>query len=121
MPDVWFIAFSCLSLVCALVPAGFAVAKRPPHLAGLLALVLVELGLLTLLVASIVLAVTTPVKPQVSLPEFFIYLGVALLVPVLAAFWALVERVFWSNYVLAVGAFTVFVMVARMHIIWPAN
>lgn len=121
MPDLIFFTLSAVALVCAFVPAGFGVAKRQPHLVGLAALALVELGLLVLLVVSIVLAATSSIKPGVSLAEYFIYLAVAMLVPVLAVFWALVERVFWSNYVLAVGAFTVFVMVARMHVIWPAS
>ena len=119
MPDVVFYVLSVLAVVAALVAAGFGIAKSLPHLVGLAAVAAVELGLMVLLVTSIVLAVGGPINPRVSLAEFFIYLAVALLVPVLAVFWALVERVFWSNYVLAVGAFTVFVMVARMHILWP--
>ena len=118
MPDFFFLALSVLAAAAAILTAGFGVAKRLPHLIGLGALALVELGLLVQLVKSIVLATGT-VSARASVAEFFIYLVVALLVPLLAMFWALVERVFWSNYVLAVGAFTVFVMVARMHILWP--
>ena len=119
MPDVIYFVLSGVAIAAALLTAGFGIAKRLPQVVGLAALAVVELGLLVLLVTSIVLAATTTLLPQVSVAEFFVYLGVALLVPVLAIFWALVERVFWSNYVLAVGAFTVFVMLARMHILWP--
>ncbi len=120
MLDVWFFALIGIALAAALLAAGFGLAKRPPHVVGLGALLAVELSLIAQLVASIVFASTPGHNPQ-NLAEFFIYLVVALLVPALAVLWSLVERVFWSNYVLAIGAFTVFVMVARMHILWPAR
>ena len=119
MPDIFFFTLSILAVLVALLTAGFGAARRLPHLIGLGALALVELGLLVQLAASIVLANSAPVSPRANLAEFFVSLAVAILVPLLAVFWALVERVFWSNYVLAVGAFTVFVMVARMHVLWP--
>ena len=121
MPDSLYFTLSAVAIVAALITAGFGVAKRLPHIAGLVSLAAVELGLLVLLITSIVMAASSQVSQKVSLAEYFIYLAVALLVPVLAVFWALIERVFWSNYVLAVGAFTVFVMLARMHILWPSN
>jgi hypothetical protein len=43
---------------------------------------------------------------------------VALIVPLGAAFWALIERTRWSVFVLAVGSLTVSIMLARMHQIW---
>lgn len=119
MPEVFFLTLSILTVLAALLTAGFGVARRLPHLVGLGALALVELSLLFQLAASIVFANSGPDSARANLPEFFVYLAVAILVPLLAVFWALVERVFWSNYVLAVGAFTVFVMVARMHVLWP--
>ena len=120
MPDVLYFVFSTFAAAAALLTAGFGVARALPNLVGLAAVVLVELGLLTQLVTSIVLATGT-VSARANLPEFFVYLVVALLVPLLSIFWALAERVFWSNYVLAVGAFTVFVMLTRMHFLWPVN
>ena len=121
MSDFFFLLLSIVSVAAALLTAGFAVAKRLPNLAGLCALAAIELALLALLVASIVASLSGSVDPRANLAEYFVYLAVALLVPVLAAFWALIERIYWSNYVLAVGAFTVFVMVARMHLLWPTN
>ena len=120
MPDVFYFVSASLAIAAALLTAGFGIAKRLPHLVGLAALALVEATLVTQLVTSIVLAATTSVNPRASVAEYFVYLAVAILVPLLAVFWALVERVFWSNYVLAVGAFTVFVMLARMHVLWPS-
>ena len=121
MPDVFYFVGAVVAVAAALLTAGFGIAKRLPHPVGLGALALVEISLLAQLVTSIVLAVTTPINPRASVAEYFVYLAVAILVPLLAVFWALVERVFWSNYVLAVGAFTVFVMLARMHVLWPSH
>jgi hypothetical protein len=121
MPDILYLSLSSLAVLAALLTAGFGVARQLPHLIGLAALTLVELGLLVQLATSIVLANSALINSSANLAEFFIYLAVALLVPLLAVFWALLERVFWSNYVLAVGAFTVFVMLARMHVLWTNN
>ena len=81
MPDVLYFVFSTFAAAAALLTAGFGVARALPNLVGLAAVVLVELGLLTQLVTSIVLATGT-VSARANLPEFFVYLVVALLVPV---------------------------------------
>jgi hypothetical protein len=53
--------------------------------------------------------------------EFFAYLIVALLIPLGAAFWALIERTRWSTVVIGVGALTVAVMLVRMNQIWTGT
>jgi hypothetical protein len=50
--------------------------------------------------------------------EFFGYLIVAIMVPVGAAIWALVERSRWSTVIMGAGVLTVVVMLVRMHQIW---
>ena len=53
-----------------------------------------------------------------SLLEFWMYLISALLLPPLAAFWALIERNRWSNVILGVVCLAVAVMLWRMNEIW---
>lgn len=94
-----------------------SVARRKPSLVSLSVLGLVELGLIVQTVVSILL-VSAGERAKTDTVEFFGYLFVALLIPLGAGFWALVERTRWSTMVLAVAAGTVGVMVARMHQIW---
>lgn len=78
----------------------------------------VELGLLVQLVVSIVLVVQG--KHAVNdTAEFFAYLITALIIPLGAVFWALIDRKSkWSTVVLGVSALTIAVMLVRMHQIW---
>lgn len=92
-------------------------AKRKPSMISLGALGLVELLLLIQLVLSIVL-VAGGERAKTDTVEFFSYLVVALIVPIGAGFWALVERTRWSTMVLGVAGFTVAIMLARMEQIW---
>ena len=92
-------------------------ARRKPSLLSLSALGLVELLLLIQLIVSIVL-VAGGERAKTDTVEFFSYLVVALIVPIGAGFWALVERTRWSTMVLGVAGFTVAIMLARMEQIW---
>jgi hypothetical protein len=92
-------------------------AKRKPSMISIGALVLVELLLVIQFVVSIVL-VAGGARAKTDTVEFFSYLVVALIVPVGAGFWALVERTRWSTMVLGVAGFTVAIMLARMEQIW---
>jgi hypothetical protein len=74
-----------------------------------------------LLLGQVVLSLIAPAVGNVatgSLLEFWTYLISAVLLPPLAAFWALVERNRWSNVILGVVCLSVAVMVWRMHEIW---
>jgi hypothetical protein len=74
-----------------------------------------------LLLGQVVLSLIAPTVGNVatgSLLEFWTYLISAVLLPPLAAFWALVERNRWSNVILGVVCLSVAVMVWRMHEIW---
>lgn len=110
-----------LQLIVATTAGVLAVilglAKRKPSNLSLGALALVELGLIVQLAVSIVLVILGQ-RAQSDTVEFFAYLVVALMVPVGAAFWALIERSRWATVVLGVGALTVAVMLVRMQQLW---
>lgn len=92
-------------------------AKKKPSLVSIGALALVELLLLIQFILSVVL-VAGGERAKTDTVEFFSYLVVALIVPIGAGFWALVERTRWSTMVLGVAGFTVAIMLARMEQIW---
>ena len=84
------------------------------------ALALVEL----LLLGQLGIAIASPLlgnSPTGNIIEFYIYLIVAIILPLLAGFWALVERDRWSTAVLGVAALAIAVMVVRMNIIWTVQ
>jgi hypothetical protein len=77
-----------------------------------------------LLLGQLGIAIGSPFlgnSPTGSLVEFYIYLIVALILPLLAGFWALVERDRWSTVVLGVACLAIAVMVVRMNIIWTVQ
>lgn len=108
-------------LILATTAGLFAIAlglfKRKPSGLSIGALALVQLGLVVQLVVSISMAFLGE-RAKTDTVEFFAYLIVALMIPVAAAFWALIERTRWSTLVLGVGALTVAVMLVRMNQIW---
>jgi hypothetical protein len=82
--------------------------------------VLVEL----LLLGQLGVAIAQPFvgnQPTGSIVEFYIYVIVAILIPLLAGVWALVERDRWSTVVLGVACLAIAVMVVRMNIIWTGH
>ena len=84
------------------------------------AVALVEL----LLLGQLGIAIASPLlgnSPTGNIIEFYIYLIVAIILPLLAGFWALVERDRWSTVVLGVAALAIAVMVVRMNIIWTVQ
>ncbi len=81
---------------------------------------LVELLLLVQLVIAII-APLTGNSPTGSIVEFYVYLVAALIIPLLAGFWALVERDRWSTVILGVACLAIAVMVVRMDIIWSVQ
>ncbi len=111
------IAQVIVACVSGLLCVGVGLAGRRPNDVTLGALVVVEL----LLLAQLVIALIAPGlgnHPTGSVPEFYVYLISALLIPPLAVFWALIERTRWSTVVLGVAAFAIAVMVVRMEQIW---
>lgn len=90
---------------------------RKPSGLSILIIAAVELTLVVQLVSSIVLAIQGQ-RAHGDTFEFFGYLLVALLIPVAAAFWALIDRTKWSTVILGFAALTVAVMFVRMAQIW---
>ena len=81
------------------------------------ALALVEL----LLVVQVVVAIVAPLvgnPPTGDLLEYWVYLVSAVLLPIGAVLWALMERSRWSTVILGVAGLAVAIMVWRMHVIW---
>jgi hypothetical protein len=114
----WLYAAQLWISVCAgLLALAFGLAKRKPSAITIGALAIVQFGLLVQLVASIVLVILGERAKQDTV-EFFAYLIVALMIPLAAAFWALIERTRWSTLVLGAGSLTVAVMLVRMSQIW---
>ena len=94
--------------------------KRKPSGISIGSLAIVELGLLVQLIASIAMVISGE-RAKLDTVEFFAYLIVALMIPIGAAFWALIERTRWSTVILGVGALTVAVMLVRMNQIWTGT
>ena len=116
--------FSWLQLAIA-VPVGVLcvvlglVGRKPTDLT-MGATLLVEL----LLISQLVVALVAPLvgnQATGSLLEFYTYLVSAILLPVAAGFWALIERSRWSTVILGVACLSVAVMIYRMGQIWSVQ
>ncbi len=112
--QLWFgVLAGLLLVVMGLIgrkPSGFSLAL----VAGS------EFGLLMQLIASITLVILGE-RAKLDTWEFFGYLIVALMVPVAAAIWALIDRNRWSTVVMGAGILTVTVMLVRMQQIWSGT
>jgi hypothetical protein len=117
MLEVFFQIEAWSAFAVGLILLGFGMARRKPSLISLGALAFIQLGLVAQLISSIIL-VAGGARAKTDTIEFFAYLLVAMIVPLGAAFWALIERTRWSTFVLGVGSLTVAIMLVRMHQIW---
>lgn len=118
--DGFFLAGTVVCLVSTLVCVGAAVIKQPPNDVTILAVTAVELFLLVYLVAGAVRQATG--EPVTGEPwEFWGYLLTALVIPIGAFWWAILERSRWSNLVLGAVGITIFVMLFRMEQIWDGT
>lgn len=74
-----------------------------------------------LLIVQLGVAMAAPLsgnEPSGNLLEFYIYLVSAIIIPIAAGFWALIERSRWSTLILGVANLAVAVMLYRMGQIW---
>lgn len=115
---LWYgIAVISLATVAAVLCLVSALRKRVPDDLTMGATLLVAL----LLIAQVVVSIAAPFSgnhAEGDPLEFWMYLIVALLLPLGAGFWALMDRTRWANLVLAVVHFAVAVMTYRMLVIW---
>lgn len=115
--DGFFLAGTAVCLISTLICIAAAIIRQPPNDVTILSVAAVELFLLVYLVASIFRqAGGEPVTGEAW--EFWGYLLTALVIPVGAFWWAILERSRWSNLVLGAVGVTIFVMLYRMEQIW---
>ncbi|MWV50359.1 hypothetical protein GRS96_13885 [Rathayibacter sp. VKM Ac-2803] len=114
----WFTTLQVgVAVVAGLLCLILGLFNRRPSDISVGATAIVEL----LLIVQLAVAIVSPQvgnSPSGSLPEYYIYLISALLLPLAAGFWALIERSRWSTVILGVVCLSVAVMVYRMHQIW---
>lgn len=115
--DGFFIAGAIVTLLSGAVCIIAALLKHGPNDITLLSVAAVELFLLVYGVAGIIRQASGEAVAGESW-EFWGYLITALLVPVAAFWWSIMDRSRWSNLVLAAAGITVFVMLVRMEQIW---
>jgi hypothetical protein len=109
-----------LSLAVGLLSLLLGLIGRPPSGVSVGAQALVELYLIVQLVASIVI-VASGARAKNDTVEFFAYLITAVIIPIGAVLWAVLERSKWSTVVLGVSALAIAVMLVRMHQIWTGT
>ncbi|QIZ98276.1 MULTISPECIES: hypothetical protein [unclassified Leifsonia] len=114
----WFTATQVIvAAVAGVLCIVLGLAGRVPGDLSMGAVALVEV----LLIAQLIVTIVAPAvgnEPSGSLPEFYIYLISALILPPAGAFWALIERNRWSTVILGGVCLAIAVMVYRMGQIW---
>lgn len=115
--DAWFIIGAIVGVASTIVCVVAAVMKKKPNDVTLLALAAVELFIVVYAIASAVRLLSGESLVGEGW-EFWGYMFTAAMLPVAGFYWAMVERTFWSNYVMGAVGVTVMVMLARMAQIW---
>jgi hypothetical protein len=115
--DAYFYIILAVGLISSLICLGAGILKKAPNDVTILSVAAVELALLVYLVGSII-RVASGEHVAGEIWEFWGYLLTALLLPVGAVYWSILERTRWSNFVLAAVGVTALVMAARMNQIW---
>lgn len=115
--DAYFYIILVVGLVSTVICLAAGIFRKAPNDTTILSVAAVELSLLVYLIGSIVRVAGG--EQMAGEPwEFWGYLLTALLLPVGAVYWAILERTRWSNFVLAAVGVTALVMAARMNQIW---
>ncbi len=115
--DAWFIIGAIVGVASTLVCVVAAVMKKKPNDVTILALAAVELFIVVYAIASAVRLFSGESLVGEGW-EFWGYMFTAAMLPVAGFYWAMVERTYWSNYVMGAVGVTVMVMLARMAQIW---
>jgi hypothetical protein len=120
MVEWWYQAQLWFGVVAGLLLVVMGLVGRKPSGFSLALVAGSEFGLLMKLIVSITLVIMGE-RAKLDTWEFFGYLIVALMVPVAAAIWALIDRNRWSTVVMGAGMLTVVVMLVRMQQIWSGQ
>jgi len=120
MIEWFYLAQLWVAVAAGIFSLTLGAIKKRPSLWSIGSLAVVLLGLIGQLVVSIVV-VSGGASAALDTVEYFAYLLVAIMVPIGAGFWGLVERNRWSTMILGVAALTVAVMLVRMHQIWTGS
>ncbi len=120
MLEWWYQAQLWFGVLAGLLLVVMGLIGRKPSGFSLALIACSEFGLLMQLIASITLVILGE-RAKLDTWEFFGYLIVALMVPVAAAIWALIDRNRWSTVVMGAGILTVTVMLVRMQQIWSGT
>jgi hypothetical protein len=120
MLEWWYQAQLWFGVIAGLLLVVMGLIGRKPSGFSLALVAGSEFGLAMQLIASITLVILGE-RAKLDTWEFFGYLIVALMVPVAAAIWALIDRNRWSTVVMGAGVLTVVVMLVRMHQIWSGE
>ncbi|WP_284979971.1 hypothetical protein [Arthrobacter sp. fls2-241-R2A-200] len=115
--DGYFYSILVVGLVSTVMCLVAGLMKKAPNDPTILSVLAVELALLVYLVGSIV-RVALGERIAGETWEFWGYMITALMIPLGAVYWAVLERTRWSNFVLAAVGVTIMVMAARMNQIW---
>lgn len=114
----WFttiaIAISLIAGLAALVLGG--IGRKPDDFS-----VLPTAAVAIMLLVQTIIGIVAPFvgnEPTGDLVEWWIYLVTALVLPVGAIAWALVDRTRWATVVMGVASLAVAVMLYRMQQIW---
>jgi hypothetical protein len=118
---LWFtIAQIAVAVVAGVFCLVIGLIGRRPSDFTVGALALVE----ALLIVQVIAAIIAPLAgnpPTGDLLEYWVYLVSAVLLPVGAVLWALMERSRWSTVVLGVAALAIAIMLWRMQVIWSVQ
>jgi hypothetical protein len=115
--DGYFYAVLIVGLLSTIICVVAGIMKKTPNDVTILSVAAVELVLLVYLVGSII-RVAMGEKIAGEPWEFWGYIITALIIPVAAVYWSILERTRWSNFVMGAVGVTALVMAARMNQIW---
>ncbi|MCZ9882480.1 hypothetical protein [Arthrobacter sp. B2a2-09] len=115
--DGYFYAVLVVGLLSTIICVVAGIMKKVPNDVTILSVAAVELVLLVYLVGSII-RVAMGEKIAGEPWEFWGYIITALILPVVAVYWSILERTRWSNFVMGAVGVTALVMAARMNQIW---
>ena len=115
--DGYFYAVLIVGLLSTIICVVAGIMKKTPNDVTILSVAAVELVLLVYLVGSII-RVAMGEKIAGEPWEFWGYIITALIIPVAAVYWSILERTRWSNFVMGAVGVSALVLAARMNQIW---